>query len=131
VLDHSCRCFCSAPHTQGDENSLERVMNFRIARTHKNGPTRQNTIWKQGKTNFQSVLDAYRLVFSTFQTQGSENSLERAMNWRIASTHTNGQTQQKTVWKQDEQIFKAYWMPTDLFSKRSRHRVARIHLYVL
>jgi Tfp pilus assembly pilus retraction ATPase PilT len=76
----------AALHTQGDENSLERVMNFRIARTHKNGPTRQNTIWKQGKTNFQSVLDAYRLVFSTLQAQGSENSMERAMDLRVART---------------------------------------------
>jgi len=76
----------AALHAQGDENSLERVMSFHIARTHKNRPTRQSTIWKQGKTNFQSVLDADRLVFTTLQTQGSENSMERAMDLRVAHT---------------------------------------------
>ena len=61
-------------------------MNLRIAHTQENGQTRQETVCKQGKTNFQSVLYAYRLVFTTLQAQGSENSMERAMDLRVART---------------------------------------------
>lgn len=59
-----------------------------VLRIHKKRQTRQTTVWKQDETNFQSALDAYRAVFSTFQTQ------ERVMNLRIALVHEKRQTQQ-------------------------------------